>query len=518
MSENETSLYGLQVLSRCGSGAYGDVYYCQDVSGKHVALKVISKGKIGSGWERELKGITNYRRLTENSSLLLNIFHVGEDESNFYYTMEPADAVADAEEYIPDSLARRLTAGALPAENLISVLRDILSAIRILHEAGFAHRDIKPENILFINGKPKLADLGLLSPLSGTVTQLAGTLDYLPPEERSRELSPDTRDSRQRNDLYAFGKIIYCCITGNGADQFPSLPRKFPLTLQNKLFFRLAIRLCDKEPSKRLAQLSDVVAAFDDTVRMCQYGEKVSDKLHYACSTLYRNFVCACSHLFKSAMRHWLLSLLCLAALGVCAWYVWPRPPYDITKEQTKAYRRDDLGIEMRIPMEWEVLSSQTAKEWLKDIKDDKKDLSEQEKKRMEFFASLLEHVCDYIICDYAEPNPDNVTIQTVPIPGKELMEVPDDDLRVGMQQLFKGELGFDTKIYDFKRLTLAGRPCMFIDLSHAPGTRVNNYMFALSDKCFAIALTARQETFFERREQFKSILTTLKFKENNGE
>ncbi|MGI6355777.1 MAG: hypothetical protein ACOX6W_11890 [Lentisphaeria bacterium] len=84
----------------------------------------------------------------------------------------------------------------------------------------------------------------------------------------------------------------------------------------------------------------------------------------------------------------------------------------------------------------------------------------------MEFFATLLEHGCDYIICDYAEPNPDNITIQTVPIPGKELMEVPDDDLRVGMQQLFKGELGFDTKIYDFKRLTLAGRPCIFIDLS----------------------------------------------------
>lgn len=518
MSEHETYLYGLRVLSRCGSGAYGDVYYCQDVSGKRVALKVISKGRIGSGWERELKGITNYRRLTENSPLLLNIFHVGEDESNFYYTMEPADAVADAEEYIPDSLARRLSMGALPAENLISVLRDILSAIRILHEAGFAHRDIKPENILFINGKPKLADLGLLSPLSGTVTQLAGTLDYLPPEERSRELSPDTRDSRQRNDLYAFGKIIYCCITGNGADQFPSLPRNFPLTLQNKLFFRLAIRLCDKEPSKRLARLSDVIAASDDTVRMCQYGEKLSDKLSYACSSLWRNTVCTSSHLFKAAARHWLLSLLCIAILGVCAWYVWPRPPYDIAKEQTKAYRRDDLGIEMRIPMEWEVLSSQTAKEWLKDIKDDKKDLSEQEKKRMEFFASLLEHGCDYIICDYAEPDPDNVTIQTVPIPGKELMEVPDDDLRVGMQQLFKGELGFDTKIYDFKRLTLAGRPCIFIDLSHAPGTRVNNYMFALSDKCFAIALTARQETFFERREQFQSILTTLKFKENNGE
>ncbi|MGI6355776.1 MAG: protein kinase domain-containing protein, partial [Lentisphaeria bacterium] len=157
---------------------------------------------------------------TEDSPLLLNIFHVGEDESNFYYSMEPADAVVNAEDYVPDTLARRLASGALSAETLIPVLRDILAAIRVLHEAGFTHRDIKPENILFINGKPKLADLGLLSPLSGTMTQLAGTLDFLPPEERSREQSPNSRDSRQRNDLYAFGKIIYCCITGNGADQF----------------------------------------------------------------------------------------------------------------------------------------------------------------------------------------------------------------------------------------------------------------------------------------------------------
>ena len=83
MSEGRLSLYGLHVLSHCGAGAYGDVYYCQDVSGKRVALKVISKIRLGSGWERELKGITNYRRLTEGSPFLMNIFHVGEDETSF---------------------------------------------------------------------------------------------------------------------------------------------------------------------------------------------------------------------------------------------------------------------------------------------------------------------------------------------------------------------------------------------------------------------------------------------------
>ena len=114
MPENNLHLYGQQVLCHCGSGAYGDVYYCQDASGKRVALKVISKDRIGSGWRRELKGIASYRRFAENSPLLLNLFHVGEDESSFYYTMEPADAVANVGKYLPDSLAWRLSAGALP--------------------------------------------------------------------------------------------------------------------------------------------------------------------------------------------------------------------------------------------------------------------------------------------------------------------------------------------------------------------------------------------------------------------
>ena len=513
MQKNETYLYGLKVLTHCGSGAYGDVYYCQDASGRHVALKVIPKDKIGSGWERELKGITNFRSLTENSPLLLHLFHVGEDEFNFYYTMEPADAVSDTGDYVPDTLARRLASGALPAAQVIPVLQDVLAAIRVLHEAGFTHRDIKPENILFINGKPKLADLGLLSPLSDSMTQLAGTLDFLPPEERSRESSPNTGDSRQRNDLYAFGKIIYCCITGNGADLFPSLPPSLALTLQNKLFFRLAIRLCDREPCRRLANLPEAIASFDNTIRMCLYGEKLSDKVHYACSTLYRNLLCLFSHLLKSALRHWLLSLMCLVTLGSCIWYAWPRPPYDIASEKTKTYRHKELGIEMKIPIEWEILSSQTATEWFKTRNEDKKEISEQEKKRQDFFASFLEYGCDFIICDYIQPFPDCITIQTVPVPGNELMETPDDALRVNIQRLFKGELEFDTRIYDIKRLKLAGHSCVFIDLSHMPGTRVNNYVFPLKDKCVSIGLTVRQETFLKRKEQFQSILSTLQFK-----
>ena len=111
-----TQLYGLTVLEKCGRGAFGEVFYCQEATGKKVALKVVSKMAIGTSWERELRGITNYRRLLENTPGLLQIYHVGEDNDSFFYTMEPADDVSGQAPYRPDTLAVRLEKGPLLQE------------------------------------------------------------------------------------------------------------------------------------------------------------------------------------------------------------------------------------------------------------------------------------------------------------------------------------------------------------------------------------------------------------------
>ena len=75
------------------------------------------------------------------------------------------------------------------------------------------------------------------------MTLLAGMLDYLLPEQRTGAAS-DKRTSHRHNDLYAFGKIVYCCVSGKNASEFPSLPSDIPLTLPTKLLFRLALGLC----------------------------------------------------------------------------------------------------------------------------------------------------------------------------------------------------------------------------------------------------------------------------------
>ena len=315
MNPPDESILGITVLSRCGGGAYGEVYYCQDASGKRLAMKVVSKVKLGEDWRRELKGLTSYRKLTEDTPGLLRIYHVAEDDDTLVYTMEPADAVPGHDTYVPDTLARRLANGPLPQGDLLPTLEGILNGIAALHTAGFAHRDIKPENILFVGGKPKLADMGLLSPLSGAMTRLAGTLDYLPPEQRTGTAS-DMRTSHRHNDLYAFGKIVYCCVSGKNASDFPSIPRDMPLTLPTKLLFRLALNLCDREPTRRVSNLPEVQREFARVARLCQTGEGLFDRIGYSLATLFRNIRSMCIRLPRWIRRHWLVSTMAFMAFA----------------------------------------------------------------------------------------------------------------------------------------------------------------------------------------------------------
>ena len=263
MATTEKTFHGLKLLARCGGGAYGDVYYCEDVSGERMTLKVIDKKRLGAAWERELQGVKNYRRITGGAPNLLRILLVGEDEESFYYTMEAADSVSP-DEYLPDTLAQRLQSGPLPPEQLYPVLRGVFEGIKTIHAAGFAHRDIKPDNIIFVNGVPKLCDIGLLSSFSNSVTALAGTLEFLPPEVRAAD-SPNSSDraSRRRSDLYAFGKVVYCAATGLEPGNFPTVPTREKLSPALKQFLALAFALCDRDEKTRLTELAELEKILD---------------------------------------------------------------------------------------------------------------------------------------------------------------------------------------------------------------------------------------------------------------
>ena len=75
---------------------------------------------------------------------------------------------------------RRNTLEAGRWQKLKSILAD---ALDFLHRQGLIHRDIKPSNVIFVNNRPKLADIGLVADIRPPerINTLVGTPGYMPP-------------------------------------------------------------------------------------------------------------------------------------------------------------------------------------------------------------------------------------------------------------------------------------------------------------------------------------------------
>src|SRR6185436_17578690 len=148
------------------------------------------------------------------------------------------------------------------------------------HGQGLVHRDVKPENILVhenaardgygTEGVIKVTDFGLgrgaTTAVAGSIAysasldtaagrEIAGTLDYMAPEQRSGG------DLDHRADLYACGVVLYELLTGERpagtdlpSDLNPSVPKALDEAFKRS-YARLDKRYASAEEfSKSLAQ------------------------------------------------------------------------------------------------------------------------------------------------------------------------------------------------------------------------------------------------------------------------
>lgn len=94
----------------------------------------------------------------------------------------PSRPSIDPEVYEPRTLRSQMKGGGrLPIDECVEISQGLTKALSHLHHHGLVHRDIKPPNIIFVNGRPKLADIGLVAKADATLS-FVGTESYLPPE------------------------------------------------------------------------------------------------------------------------------------------------------------------------------------------------------------------------------------------------------------------------------------------------------------------------------------------------
>src|SRR5260370_39382478 len=115
----------------------------------------------------------------------------------------------------------------LSADESIRLGISLTEALEGLHTRGLTHRDIKPSNIIFTEGVPKLADIGLVA-ASGQQS-FVGTEGYVPPE------GPGTPQA----DVYSLGKLLYETCTGKDRLDFPEIDSQFSQRPDREQFLQL---------------------------------------------------------------------------------------------------------------------------------------------------------------------------------------------------------------------------------------------------------------------------------------
>jgi eukaryotic-like serine/threonine-protein kinase len=284
--EAGTQLGDYRVLSRIGTGAYGEVY-----EGEHVitrrrdAIKVLVNARLHIAEEEQ--------RFLREIQVQASLHHP--NIAAVYNAFSTPHGLALVMELIPgEPLSAILARGRVPLHRGIGILLEMLAGLSYAHAEGVVHRDIKPENIIVSpDGSVKLTDFGLaLSVTSPRLTQsgvCAGSPCYMSPEQAR---GTSTADSR--SDTYSAGVVLYEIVTGqlpflaDSAFEVLMAHQNFapppPLELEPTIGTELnqvILAALEKEPDKRFQTACAFYAALQHVVASAAPAPQIAPAINY---------------------------------------------------------------------------------------------------------------------------------------------------------------------------------------------------------------------------------------------
>ena len=245
-----------EVAGCLAHGGLGWVYVARDrnVSNRWVVLK----GLLNSGdADAVAAAIAEQQFLAQvEHPLIVEIYNFVTHEGAGYIVMEYVGGTS-----LKSLLQSRMKAAggqydALPVDQAIAFIIEILPAFQYLHDLGLVYCDFKPDNVIQVGDAVTLIDLGGVRRLDDLDSAIYGTVGYQAPEV------PEIGTS-VASDIITIGRpqlVLAMEFRGYQSTYLASLPpvSETPLFQAHDSFYRLLAKACAPDPADRFASADEL--------------------------------------------------------------------------------------------------------------------------------------------------------------------------------------------------------------------------------------------------------------------
>jgi serine/threonine-protein kinase PknG len=273
-----------EVAGCLAHGGLGWIYLARDrnVSNRWVVLK----GLLNSGDADALAAAIAERQFLAQVEhpLIVEIYNFVTHEGAGYIVMEYVGGTS-----LKSLLKSRMQAAggrydALPLDQAIAFIVEILPAFQYLHDLGLIFCDFKPDNIIQVGDAVKLIDLGGVRRVDDQASAIYGTVGYQAPEV-------PTIGASVASDIYTIGRTLLVLameFRGYQSTYLTSLPpvSDTPLFQAHDSFYRLLAKTCALDPADRFASADELRVQLMGVLREVVADRPDAGAARYSASSL----------------------------------------------------------------------------------------------------------------------------------------------------------------------------------------------------------------------------------------